>query len=623
MRLGLAPPNPSRQIQRMCGIVAIAASGTRRLSLGDAAIASMRDTLARRGPDDATLWRDSQVALAHRRLAVTAPASNVQPLVLGADDSPQPIALVFNGEIYDPDDLRDELVAAGCRPTRGTDTELLALALARWGTDALDRLRGMFAFVAWLPGAKRLLVGRDALGVVPLHYALVETNGGLELVVASEPRAILAHPAMPIRPDWPSVANYLMTLRSSCGERTMFEGVRALQPGQLLVADLANDRPTLAVETWWRTPRESLAYDDTVLASLVRTTVEQSVHAHLHADVPLCGLLSGGLDSAILTACAREAGVRLQTFCAGAVPEEGESDLSFARRAAATFGTRHREAPIDAARFVSRWPWMVDASGLPLSTPNEVAIHAVGEALRPHATVALSGEGADELFAGYGPALATAEAWIARPELPVEEWHADTFAWVRRDQLPVALVPGIASLASPQLAVECLRQAFESAGDPRSIRAHIDVQRRLNLPTLLQRLNTSLMLASVEGRTPFADRRVAELAARLPVSTLYAPPEPDSGGGTAIATLPRTKRILRQAFADLVPSEILERPKASFPLPFERWMHDVAPIVDQSPSARAVFSEEARLLLRTQANQHWRLAWPLINVALWLHRWWD
>jgi asparagine synthase (glutamine-hydrolysing) len=183
-----------------------------------------------------------------------------------------------------------------------------------------------------------------------------------------------------------------------------------------------------------------------------------------------------------------------------------------------------------------------------------------------------------------------------------------------------------AAAGSPSIIAASLRADFESCGDPRALRTHLDFQRRQNLPSLLHRLNTATMLASVEGRTPFADLRVAEIAARIPMH-LHAPPEAlphvSSGGNAAVAvrTLPRTKRVLRAAFADILPDEPLLRPKASFPLPFERWLADAGEILDR-PAASALLRPEAIAFLRGRSAEHWRIAWPTMNIALWLERWW-
>jgi asparagine synthase (glutamine-hydrolysing) len=320
------------------------------------------------------------------------------------------------------------------------------------------------------------------------------------------------------------------------------------------------------------------------------------------------------------------------TFCAGA-PSDGTTpgDLEVADAVSRALGTDHRSVPITRDAFVETWPIMVRSLGVPLSTPNEVAILAVAQALGRHAKVTLSGEGADELFAGYGPPLVEAERWIAQAGLghavPLAEWHSTTFGWVAPGMLDAILhAAPLANAGGPQALLDEIGHAYRRAGDPLRLRTHLDVQRNVNLTSLLQRLNTSTMLASVEGRTPFADVRIAELAARLPLFLHYPPATPNIDADAAVltATLPRTKRLLRAAFADAVPHAALVRPKASFPLPFEQWLDAAAPAVAalSSESARAVLRPEAIELVGSRPAEHWRIAWPMMNIALWLQRWW-
>jgi asparagine synthase (glutamine-hydrolysing) len=624
--------NPGRnavdELETMCGIAIVAAvKGTTPTASPDQARA-MRDLLTARGPDDEGFWTDGQVHIGHRRLAISSPASNRQPWVL---DGPMPLVLAFNGELYDCAELRAELEARGHRFTLGSDTELLAHAVLEWGDAAPQRVRGMFAYVAWLPTQQTLLMARDALGIVPLHMAIL----GREVVVASEARSILAHPGISPEPDWLSVMTYLNSLRTTRDEFTLFAGIECLRAGERATVRLDGERPRVVRSRWWHPPSEEARYDEESAAAMVRETVERSIAAHLISDVPLCSLLSGGLDSSIVAAIARRSHPDLRTYCAGERNGQGDDDLAIAAQVAQTLDTRHQSVHVSRDRFLADWPTMVEALGVPLSTPNEVAIRAVSLELSRHAKVTLSGEGADELFAGYGPPLEEAERWIAQARTgagpTLGAWQATTFGWVPPSLLGSLLAPEIieplgGSQGCARQIEQALAAAFERCGDPLCLRTHLDVQRSLNLPSLLQRLNTASMLASVEGRTPFADIRVAELAASLPLSLHYPSEDGRSdAGGTALATLPRTKRLLRRAFADVVPQAALLRPKASFPLPFQGWLDGAtsARHALRSAAARTVFRPEAIEFLDAQPTEHWRVAWPALNLALWLQRWWS
>jgi len=496
----------------------------------------------------------------------------------------------------------------------------------------------------------------------------------------------------------------------------------------------------LGVRMWnhWRSsaPSESThhgAFDEHVAE--VREAVADSVARHLRADVPTCLLLSGGLDSSIIAACAasrRGTSSRepLRTYCSGARADAGPDlgDFPHARLMADQIGARHREAPVARDAFARRWREMVHTLGLPLSTPNEVAINTVAKALRADGqVVTLSGEGADELFAGYEEPLR--QAWQfehsrrrvgpARRGLPenggLHQLHAN--AWIPlhvKEALFTAPVwRGLNADADLEAAYKAEFAAVSEglsvddhgfASEP--LEPHLRFLRRINLAGLLARLDTATMLESVEARTPFADGVVADLAESLPMSDKLSPaalhtgssapaaaaaadlarelhPAADSApsagrstvqliapprsgtrsvAGSATRTahdeLPATKRVLRAAFAGVIPAPILHRPKASFPLPFEQWIVDQVShlgvsggegsggdgswgggsgnagggrggsdahrggIVRDSAFARSIFSEAAIELVSADPAANWRLAWPMMNIALWARRWW-
>jgi len=581
----------------MCGVLGFATVAGGNLAVGREATEAMRDLLAHRGPDAAGLVHERHVALAHRRLALLDPTGGVQPFLL-AEPGLARVVLAWNGEIYDHESLRAEFERDGRRFRTRSDTETLAYVLAAHGVDGLRRLRGMFALAAWFPDDHRLVIARDPFGIVPLFHA----RAGREVVFASEPAPILAHPHFSVEPDWATVASYLEIPRRSYGSATLFRGISMVEPGEAIEFDLSDPRLP-ATHHSFAAPPEHASLGDDEAALEVRAAVENSVAAHLVADAPLATLLSGGIDSTIDDAA------------------RPGSDLFMARHVAKLLGSRHHEVVISAERFVIEWERMIGEGAHPLATPNEVAIALLGRAISPHAKAALTGEGADEVFGGYGAPIEATLAWIDAETAHTAEGAADfyrsAFGWAPRALLGELFreetVRKFGDDGDDPLG-DLLGRAFADAGDLSSIEAHLSVQRRVNLVNLLERLNLSLMRGSVEGRVPFADIRVLEAAMRAGGAHLLDH-EP-SGGGTATTTL-QTKRVLRRAFADVLPAEIAGRPKASFPLPFESWIEAQSHWID-GPIAREVFSPAARELVRTQAMQHWRLAWPMLNVARWL-----
>jgi asparagine synthase (glutamine-hydrolysing) len=587
----------------------------------------MRDLLAHRGPDAAGLVRERNVALAHRRLALLDREGGVQPFVL-AEPGLARVVLAWNGEIYDHERLRGEFERDGRRFRTRSDTETLAYVLAAHGVDGLRRLRGMFAIAAWFPDDHRLVLARDSFGIVPLFHA----RAGREIVFASEPAPILAHPSYSIEPDWATIASYLEIPRRSYGSATLFRGISMVEPGEAIEFDLSD--PRLPASHHAFTPATGSAAsghvspgdEDSVLD--VRAAVEDSVAAHLVADAPVATLLSGGIDSTIIASIARARSPHLVTFAAGATVDaaNASSDLFMARRVAELLRSEHHEVLVDEDAFGDRWNTLLATGLLPLATPNEIAISMLSERIAPKAKAALSGEGADELFGGYGAPIEATVGWIDAAVAHTPEAAADfyrtAFGWSPRGFASELLAPSVHALATAEgrdpLGALLLRE-YAEAGDLGTLDAHLAVQRRVNLVNLLERLNLSLMRGSVEGRVPFADPMVLGAAQRAGTAQLFgaARSAHDAGGiATAAGTLV-TKRVLRRAFADVLSPDIVARPKASFPLPFEGWIAAHAAWID-GPVSREVFSPAARALVRTQAAQHWRLAWPMLNIARWL-----
>jgi len=511
--------------------------------------------------------------------------------------------------------------------TGGSDAETVLRALAAWGSAGVRRLRGMFALALVDVTAGTLLLARDPLGLKPLYVHRRERGDGAELVFASEVTAILAHPAVSAAPDLRGVSAYLTTIRTAIGERTMFRGVRAVRPGEVIEVDLrtAELREKRVQVDWFG--------GGTGDASEVRGAVVDSVTRHLRADVPVCCFLSGGLDSAIVAWCAQSTDVAseharsvarcLDTYCAGARTEGAEGDdFAYARLMSGRLGSRHTEAPVTRELFAREWPEMVRRLGVPLSTPNEVAIRELARRVREDGqVVALSGEGADELFGGYDVALTDAARFEGL--LPSDGARAagtpGAFQLLANAWVPPASKAGLLrddvwrALEDDADLLELYESEFAvaAAGAPGDspLQAHLRFQRRVNLTGLVQRLDTATMLEGVEGRTPLADIEVCRLAESLPVSRKFT------------LSPARTKIALRDAFAPDLPGEILTRPKASFPLPFQEWIGDSAGALLRSGLVRELVSPGALELIAADAGRHWRVAWPLINLAMWGERW--
>jgi asparagine synthase (glutamine-hydrolysing) len=609
----------------MCGIVGVVTGSNDRPQVGPGVLERMRDRLAHRGPDDAGLLVAGNIAFAQTRLAILDPSPAGHQPMQTPDSTGK---LVYNGEIYNDNDLRKGMDTTPFLST--CDTETVMHLLAARGERALEAMRGMFALAFHDRKSQTLVLARDPLGIKPLYYWRGTIGGCPHLIFASEPSAILEHPGVSARPDLAAISGYLTTIRTAQGNKTLFEGIHALSPGEWIVFDL---RDSAMRERRGMIPvSDPPAFEPGEAAQVVREAIEDSVRRHLRADVPMCSLLSGGLDSTIIASVARTGDAGLMTYCAGSpTPGVEDDDLAVARVVAHELSLGHAQVPITRDLFLERWPEMVARLGVPLSTPNEVAINEVARNLaRDGFKVALSGEGADELFAGYdGPLGGTRQFLLEHPDATTRQravYELEANGWVApsvkggllREPIAAALGGDDELIAWQEAELErCNALASKFAHDHESavdmqLSAHLLLQQRVNLAGLLGRLDTAMMLASVEGRTPLADAAIARLANGLPMDQKIV------WNGQSAAT----KIALRNAFENDIPQVALTRPKASFPLPFMGWMDAMVGVLPQSDLLGELFAPGVVEAVAQSPAELWRLAWPMLNIALWEEHWW-
>lgn len=604
----------------MCGFVGAIAQAGRQPGLSDRGLDLWRDAVAHRGPDGAASWRGGQVALGHRRLAIRdLTDGGTQPM-----HAPQGRGvLVYNGELYNDAELRAELgpYAAGFGGfVTACDAETVLFAMMCWGEAAVSRLRGIFA-LAWIDNDQRhALLARDPLGVKPLYWA----GFGGEFAFASEVAALVKHPAARAEPDLAMVSAYLTTVRRELGDRTMFKGVFSVLPGETLRVDLDDAALRPALVSRWEPSPVGEDRGEVAAATEVGAAVEDSLTRQLVSDRPVCALLSGGLDSTVLVKLAIDAtGRRLRTWCASGVDgsEELGPDPAAAREISADLGTEHSLTRVDRTTFVRQWRAHVEHLATPLSTPNEVAIAEVARELRAEGhVVALSGEGADELFGGYAEVL---DAYAAAGDSDPAAAHLGAATWVDAACKPALLHGSVLAQTDDDALVRSrFASAFERGQADAGARGelldvHLRMQRQFNLASLLQRLDAATMRYGVEGRTPYADAEVARVAEALPMSRKYRGRGQGSDDPTA-----RSKIALRDAFGSRVPRLATRRPKASFPLPFQQWGAEVVAELPRSRFAAEIFKPDVIETIAADPETYWRLAWPIANLALWGDRFW-
>ena len=625
----------------MCGIAGLIADDT--LGPDDRSRATaMRDVIAHRGPDDAGLYLDGHAALAHRRLSIVDLAAGHQPLA----NEEESIWIVFNGEIYNHADVRPQLEAAGHRYRTRSDTETIVHAYEQWGDACVERLRGMFAFAIWDAHRRRLLLARDRLGVKPLYWA----RAGDRLLFGSEIKSLLASGLIVPRARESALPELLGT-RYLSGPETLFEGIYRLMPGHTLVFQDGEVR----IRQYWDIPVAQPAEDltglrDADLVERFRALLEESVRIRLMADVPLGMFLSGGLDSSAIAALMAGMIDRpLQTFSV-AFRDRAFSELDYARQVATAIKADAHEIVIDDDDFFNALPRLLWHEDEPIAHPSSVPLYFVSELASRHVKVVLTGEGSDELLAGYGKyprALVNWRAgkayaavpdalrsWIAGsivPSIPGKLAHYarrsflamprtpeamffDNFASIGIARQRTLLTAPYAALATPDQAYGASRRFFDKPnGNSTVLDRLLYADLKTYLVELLMKQDQMSMAASIESRVPFLDHRLVEFAATLP-------PRLKLRGFT-------TKWILREAVKRALPQEILTRRKMGFPVPFGRWMRDRWQstardvLLDRRTRERGIIDPGAadRLITdhATGAHEGADAIWSLMNLELW------
>jgi asparagine synthase (glutamine-hydrolysing) len=562
----------------MCGIVGLVREDSH--SRDDSPLTRMRDTLACRGPDDADTWwsADQRVGLAHRRLSVIdLSAAGRQPM----QDTGGQLCITFNGEIYNYRELRADLQQRGHRFRTATDTEVVLAAYRAWGVDCVQRLNGMFSFALYDEAQQHLLLARDRAGEKPLFYA----HGQGELRFASELKALMADPAFP-RVISPEALSAYLAFGYVSGDACMLQGVKKLLPAHALLYDLKSG----AARTWayWELPEwdgvERAAPD---LLDEFEELLTDAVSRQMVADVPVGVLLSGGVDSSLVTALAsRTAPERVTTFTI-IFPGHGVYDEGpHARIVAKHFGTRHLELVAEPAS-VELMPQLARQFDEPLADSSIVPTFLVSRLVRQHATVALGGDGGDELFGGYLHYSRLLRQERLRRIIPRP---ARRVAGVLARQLPVGLpgrnyVVGLShdreraivhatSYFDARLRHELLAPALRAGigfGDPEAHRVALarrsgsllQAATALDFSTylpddILVKVDRASMLTSLEVRAPFLDHRVVELAfGRVP---------------DHLRTTRQARKILPRMLAErLLPPELDTSRKRGFSVPLGAW----------------------------------------------------
>lgn len=623
----------------MCGIVGFCDPDA-QAEESAARLRRMAQVLRHRGPDGDGFFSDRDVHLGMRRLAVIDLATGDQPMF----SENRSIVTVFNGEIYNYRELRAELQGLGYRFASQSDTEVIAHGFAAWGDEVFARLNGMFAIALFDRDNRRLTLARDHAGIKPLYYAW----DGRRLVFGSEIKALIASGILVRRLDLSALGEFLAWEYVPC-PRTLLGGVRKLPPGSCWSLDLASGRSR--DWTYWRLPGpEERACDDAEWIERLDTTLRAAVRRQMASDVPLGAFLSGGVDSSLILAAMG----RAQAFSIG-FEDESYSELAHARRVAEHLGCGHvTETVRDEA--LELFPALVDMLDDPIADTSIVPTYQLARLARRHVTVALSGDGGDELFGGYE----TYQAWRLearyralpaavrkglveplvrglRPRPAKKGWVNRAIRFVEGLDRPgaaghakwrmylnhAAAAQLFTAEASPALAEPLERHlsamlagAGPATGLDRALRADFG---SFLADDILVKLDRSSMAASLEARVPYLDKEVVELAFRMPASLKFR-------GGSG-------KWVLKQAAARHLPQEIVNRRKEGFSAPIKQWLCGRGrPLMEDLLDASKITADGIFLPGRIQALQrehlqgrrnHAHVLWSLMIFHAWRRRWLD
>ncbi|MFC1401610.1 MULTISPECIES: N-acetylglutaminylglutamine amidotransferase [Streptacidiphilus] len=540
-----------------------------------AAVERMTDRLAARGPDGRGLWSQGAVALGHRRLKIIDLSERgAQPMT----DPGAGLTVVFNGCIYNHRELRRQLEGAGHRFFSDSDTEVLLKAYREWGLDCVDRFAGMFAFALVEHESGRVVLGRDRLGVKPLYLA----EGPGRLRFASSLPALLAGGGIDTSIDPVALHHYLSFHSVVPAPRTVLAGVGKLPPATVRVVEpdgTHHDR------LYWNPPHTRLpgyvGMDAADWRDAVLDGLRTAVRRRTVADVPVGVLLSGGLDSSLVVALLAESGARdLATFSVGFEAEGGEQgdEFAYSDLVAERYATDHHRIMVASDRLPAALDQAIDAMSEPMVSHDAVAFHLLSQEVSKEVKVVQSGQGADEIFAGYDwyPPLA------GIPRARTAEAYCRVFVDRPHGELAVMLHPEY--LIDHDASGDFVRAHTSAAGADTALDAALRLDSRVMLvDDPVKRVDNMTMAWGLEARVPFLDHELVELAAACPPELKLA-----QGG----------KGVLKDAGRQLLPAGIVDRPKGYFPVPAIR--HMAGPVLDRVQEALAAPEARARGLFREE-----------------------
>lgn len=635
----------------MCGIVGILGKLPSRQ-----AVIKARDAMWHRGPDDGGLYysQKENIALGHRRLAIIdLSAAGHQPLF----SNDQRYVIVFNGEIYNYLELKEKLKNFYDFKTK-TDTEVLLAAYIKWGTECFKHIQGMFAFAVWDKAKRELVVARDRLGIKPLYYH----SAGKNFMFGSEIKAILPFLKNTRKLNHQGFLDYL-SYRDAIGPNTLYQDVFSLLPGHYLVLKRGG-RPKLV--KYWDLPIVKNKKDPDLRTVLreAEQIIKDTVRAHMMSDVPVGAYLSGGLDSSLLVALMSNISrQRINTFSIG-FPEEGYNEFKYARVVSRLYNTNHQEITLNGKQYLDLIPEVIKYKDAPLSIPNEIAVHVLSKKLKESITVVLSGEGADELFGGYGRIFRSGYDFERMLLLRDQDYLSSRsrnilinnlnkkygdftnltdldhflcqYDYFGSDNKKAILNPDLFADGDDRIFNKSYFKALFKKLSPLSTsEKYIYIFQKFHLLAPLRRLDANTMSKSVEARVPFVDHKLVEYVSALSLKYKLAwLSSKDKKAGSLLNSdqisdkHDLTKFLFRAIAKKYFPKEIVNRKKVGFPVPLDTWFsgkfNDYARDILLSPKAKSSPLYRKQVLRQWlekdfKKDKHYGYnIWMMVNAEIWM-----
>lgn len=596
-------------------------------------IERMKGALSHRGPDGQGVWIRNSVGMGHARLAVIDLSENGrQPM--GNEDGT--VRIVYNGEIYNFQDLRKELESKGHQFVSQTDTEVIVHLYEEEGVQCVTRLRGMFAFAIWDENRKQLFLARDRLGQKPLYYYV----NNKKLLFASEIKALLASGLVERSPDYAAVCQYLC-LGYVPHPGTGFNGIKKLPPGHRLLVRGTD----IALERYWSLrapPRQDQVLDEREVCRKLTDLLMESTRIQTVSDVPLGLLLSGGIDSCAVAAMLSRCIGKIKTFTIG-FEDKLYDERAQARSVAEKLGTDHHEMVVK-PDIIDILPKLVRAYDEPFADPSAIPSYYVAQMARQQVTVVLNGDGGDESFAGYGTYIqGLVGSWAEKIPAPLGQFlsgilnqatpgkrqslaqvlalsgksRASIFAHLKLlaalDQIEPLLSQDYTEMSRKASPINHLAECYERLDQGDVVNTMLAVDRDTFLPDdLLFKIDIATMRHGLEARSPFLDHQLVEFAASLP-------------GHLKLKRMHK-KYILKRALKDVLPADILALPKRGFDVPVSSWLreelrglsYDV--LLNNPRSQQLLKRNKVECLLKNHyAGKHdfGRLIWALLMLEMW------